>query len=73
MKNLSWFNKGMYSLNILLIIVTFIAYILPFLALKYFPILSVLTLITFVFHIEWLVFLSTGCLKTNDFIWNRAF
>jgi hypothetical protein len=32
MKNLSWFNKGMYSLNILLIIVTFIAYILPFLA-----------------------------------------
>lgn len=44
MKNLSWFNKGMFSLNILLIVVTFIAYVLPFLAPKIFPILSVLTL-----------------------------
>lgn len=44
MKNLSWFNKGMFSLNVLLIIVTFIAYVLPFLAPKIFPILSVLTL-----------------------------
>jgi endonuclease/exonuclease/phosphatase family metal-dependent hydrolase len=51
MKNLSWFNKGMYSLNILLIIVTFIAYILPFLAPKVFPILSVLTLIMPLFFI----------------------
>lgn len=44
MKNLSWFNKGMFSLNVLLIIITFIAYVLPFLAPKIFPILSVLTL-----------------------------
>src|SRR3970282_3033872 len=44
MKNLSWFNRGMFSLNVLLIIVTFIAYVLPFLAPKIFPILSVLTL-----------------------------
>jgi endonuclease/exonuclease/phosphatase family metal-dependent hydrolase len=51
MKNLSWFNKGMYSLNILLIVVTFIAYILPFLAPKIFPILSVLTLIMPLFFI----------------------
>lgn len=41
----------MYSLNILLIVVTFIAYILPFLAPKIFPILSVLTLIMPLFFI----------------------
>ncbi|MFT7335037.1 MAG: hypothetical protein ACI9M1_000935, partial [Porticoccaceae bacterium] len=44
MKNLSWLNKGMFSLNVLLVIITFVAYILPFLAPKIFPILSVLTL-----------------------------
>lgn len=44
MKNLSWFNKGMFFLNILLIVVTFIAYVLPFLAPKIFPLLSVITL-----------------------------
>lgn len=44
MKNLSWFNKGMFLLNIVLTLVTFIAYVLPFLAPKSFPILSVLTL-----------------------------
>jgi endonuclease/exonuclease/phosphatase family metal-dependent hydrolase len=44
MKNLSWFNKGMFVLNIVLTIITFIAYVLPFLAPKSFPILSVLTL-----------------------------
>lgn len=51
MKNLSWFNKGMYLLNMLLILVTFIAYVLPFLAPKMFPILSVLTLIMPLFFI----------------------
>ena len=51
MKNLSWFNKGMYSLNILLIIITFIAYLLPFLSPKLFPILSVLTLVMPLFFI----------------------
>ncbi len=44
MKNLSWFNKVMFILNIVLAIITFVAYILPFLAPKIFPILSVLTL-----------------------------
>jgi endonuclease/exonuclease/phosphatase family metal-dependent hydrolase len=44
MKNLSWFNKGMFGLNVLLVIVTFVAYLLPLLAPKIFPILSVLTL-----------------------------
>ncbi|WP_035667794.1 endonuclease/exonuclease/phosphatase family protein [Flavobacterium sp. 83] len=44
MKNLSWFNKIMFLLNIVLTIVTFIAYVFPFLAPKSFPLLSVLTL-----------------------------
>lgn len=44
MKNLSWFNKGMFLLNLVLIVLTFIAYLLPFLAPKIFPILSVFTL-----------------------------
>ena len=44
MRNLSWFNKGMFGLNVILVVLTFIAYVLPFLAPKIFPILSVLTL-----------------------------
>ncbi|MEO7975650.1 endonuclease/exonuclease/phosphatase family protein [Flavobacterium sp.] len=44
MKNLSWFNKIMFFLNIVLTVVTFTVYILPFLAPKSFPLLSVLTL-----------------------------
>ena len=44
MKNLSWFNKVLFFLNIVLILVTIIAYVLPFLAPKSFPLLSVLTL-----------------------------
>lgn len=45
MKKLSWFNKTMYFFNIVLAVLTFLAYVLPFLAPKFFPILSVLTLI----------------------------
>lgn len=45
MKRLSWFNKVMFFFNIVLTILTFIAYVLPFLAPKVFPFLSVLTLI----------------------------
>ncbi len=44
MKNLSWFNKLMFLLNIVLTVSTFLAYLLPFLAPKFFPLLSVLTL-----------------------------
>jgi endonuclease/exonuclease/phosphatase family metal-dependent hydrolase len=51
MKNLSWFNRGMFFLNIVLIAVTFIAYVLPFLAPKIFPLLSVLTLFMPLFFI----------------------
>jgi endonuclease/exonuclease/phosphatase family metal-dependent hydrolase len=45
MKKLSWFNKVMFGCNIVVTVLTFIAYILPFLAPKMFPLLSVLTLI----------------------------
>lgn len=45
MKKLSWFNKVLFAFNIVLTIVTFVAYVLPFLAPKLFPLLSVLTLI----------------------------
>lgn len=41
----------MFSLNVFLIVITFIAYILPFLAPKTFPLLSVLTLFMPVFFI----------------------
>lgn len=44
MNNLSWFNKGMFFLNIVLTVLTFSAYLLPFLAPQVFPLLSVLTL-----------------------------
>jgi len=45
MKKLSWFNKVMYFFNIVLTVLTFVAYVLPFLAPKLFPFLSVLTLV----------------------------
>ena len=45
MKQLSWFNKMMFFFNLVLTILTFIAYLLPFLAPKVFPFLSVLTLV----------------------------
>ncbi|MDY0089415.1 MAG: hypothetical protein RBR78_03520 [Flavobacteriaceae bacterium] len=44
MKKLGWFNKIVFVLNIVLAVLTFLAYILPFLAPKIFPILSALTL-----------------------------
>jgi endonuclease/exonuclease/phosphatase family metal-dependent hydrolase len=44
MKNLSWFNQVMFFFNIVLTVLTFSAYLLPFLAPKVFPLLSVLTL-----------------------------
>lgn len=45
MKNLSWFNKFVFFTNIVLTVLTFLAYALPFLAPKWFPFLSVLTLV----------------------------
>jgi endonuclease/exonuclease/phosphatase family metal-dependent hydrolase len=62
MKNLNWFNKAMFFLNIVLTVLTFIAYVLPFLAPKLFPLFSVLTLVlplmlilNLLFFIYWLV------------------
>ena len=51
MKSLSWFNKFMFFLNIVLTVSTFIVYVLPFLAPKFFPLLSVLTLFMPLFFI----------------------
>lgn len=45
MKNLNWFNKLVYAFNIILVILTLLGYLLPFMAPKLFPFLSVLTLI----------------------------
>ena len=45
MKKLSWFNKVVFGFNIVITVLTFVAYVLPFLAPKMFPLLSVLTLI----------------------------
>ena len=56
MKNLSWFNKAIFFLNIVLTVLTFIGYVLPFLAPKLFPFLSVLTLVLPLFIIFNVVF-----------------
>ena len=45
MKGLSWFNKVMFFFNIVLTVLTFVAYVFPFLAPKWFPFLSVLSLV----------------------------
>lgn len=45
MKKLSWFNKVVLWVNIVVTVLTIIAYILPFMAPKAFPILSVFTLV----------------------------
>ncbi|MCG2611168.1 endonuclease/exonuclease/phosphatase family protein [Flavobacterium sp. SM15] len=45
MKKLSWLNKLAFFFNIVLAVLTFVAYLLPFLAPKMFPFLSVLTLV----------------------------
>jgi endonuclease/exonuclease/phosphatase family metal-dependent hydrolase len=62
MKKLSGFNKVMFWLNIVLTVLTVIAYILPFMAPKVFPLLSVFTLVmplmlilNGIFFIYWLV------------------
>lgn len=62
MKNLSWFNKLIFFFNMVLTILTFAAYVLPFLAPKLFPLLSVFTLVlplllvlNFMFFMYWLL------------------
>ncbi len=62
MKKLSRFNKVIFFFNIVLTVLSFIAYVLPFLAPKLFPLLSVLTLllpsflvINLLFFLYWLI------------------
>lgn len=62
MKNLSLFNKIVYGFNILIALLTLMAFLLPFLTPKAFPILSVLTLflpffllVNLLFSIYWMV------------------
>lgn len=62
MQKQSWWSKLVFLLNIVLAVITFIAYILPFLAPKTFPILSVLTLglpfllfLNFFFFVYWIL------------------
>lgn len=62
MKRLSWFNKVIYGINILVAVLTLLGYILPYLAPKLFPLLSVLTLflpaflvINLLFSAYWLI------------------
>ena len=45
MKKLNWFNKIAYFFNIVLVLLTLAGYLLPSMAPKLFPFLSVLTLI----------------------------
>lgn len=72
MKNLSWFNKVLFFFNIVLSILTFLAYILPFLAPKIFPFLAVLSLVlpfflilNGLFFIYWLFFLKKQLLLSG--------
>ena len=63
MKNLSWFNKTMFFFNIVLTVLTFLAYALPFLAPKIFPFLSVLSLLLPLFIILNGLFFIYWCIQ----------
>lgn len=72
MKKLSWFNKMMLFFNIVLTVLTFVAYLLPFMAPKFFPLLSVFTLImpvmlvlNFLFFVYWLIQLKRQMLLSG--------
>ncbi len=69
MKKLSWFNKFMFFLNIVLAVLTVVAYVFPFLAPKLFPLFSVLTLILPLFLIfNGLFFIYWGILLKKQII-----
>ena len=62
MSRLSWFNKVAFLANIVLTILTGIAYVLPFLAPKLYPLFAVLTLfmplfliLNALFFLYWLI------------------
>ena len=72
MKKLSSFNKVIFFFNIIAVVLTFIAYVLPFLAPKLFPFLSVLSLVlplflilNALFFIYWLLQLKKQLLVSG--------
>lgn len=69
MRNLSLLNKFVFSLNIIVAILTIVGYLLPFLAPKLFPLLSVFTLILPSFLIVNLFFLVYWLFQMKRQIW----
>lgn len=71
MRRLSWFNKLAFLANIVLTILTGIAYVLPFLAPKLYPIFAVLTLFMPLFLILNALFfvLARSDQKPNVVVW----
>ncbi|UOX32275.1 endonuclease/exonuclease/phosphatase family protein [Flavobacterium sediminilitoris] len=72
MKKESWISRLAFFVNKVLAILTFLAYILPFLAPKLFPFLSVLTLllplfliVNFIFFIVWVLQLKRKALLSG--------
>src|SRR6476620_6937047 len=63
MRKLSWFNKVIFLFNIVVTVLTFVAYVLPFLAPKMFPLLSVLTLFLPMFLILNMLFFTYWLLQ----------
>lgn len=69
MKKLSWFNKIVYVANVILAVFTLVGYILPFLAPKLFPFLSVLTLVLPSFLILNILFLVYWLFQFKKQFW----
>jgi len=69
MKNLSWFNKMVYFFNVVLAVCTLVGYLLPFLAPKLFPFLSVLTLILPSFIILNIFFFAYWLVQLKKQLW----
>lgn len=68
LKGLSWISKTMLLLNVVLVLTTLMAYLLPFLAPKWFPILSVLTLFLPLFLILNLLFFIFWFIQFKKYI-----
>lgn len=67
-KGLSWISKTMLFLNVVLVFTTLIAYLLPFLAPKWFPVLSVLTLFLPLFLVFNLLFFLYWFIQFKKYI-----
>ena len=67
-KGLSWISKTMLFLNVVLVFTTLMAYLLPFLAPKWFPVLSVLTLFLPLFLVFNLLFFLYWFIQFKKYI-----